>query len=159
MPVLVRPAIEIPRIGARCSAWGASSPEDSITLSLSLSSVGASRETFSKTPPVPPSPGTARLSGLPPRSCRGKRLTLATCGAPSLMMRRWLKEVLAAGPRPALELRHEAAAYGIGDKALYVLRKTVGITLENERTPKGRWLWSLTPRSGGGGEDGARPGS
>jgi hypothetical protein len=75
------------------------------------------------------------------------------------MMRRWLKEVLAAGPRPALELRHEAAAYGIGDKALYVLRKTVGITLENERTPKGRWLWSLTPRSGGGGEDGARPGS
>ena len=40
MPVLLRPAITIPRIGDRCYAWGASSTEDSI------SSVGASRETL-----------------------------------------------------------------------------------------------------------------
>jgi hypothetical protein len=81
------------------------------------------------------------------------------CGAPSSTPRAWLKEVLAAGPRPALELRHEAAAHGIGEKALYVARKTVGITLEKERAPDGRWLWSLTPRIGGEGEDGALPGS
>jgi hypothetical protein len=72
--------------------------------------------------------------------------------------RAWLNEVLAAGPRPALELRHEAAAHGVGEKALYVARKTAGITPEKERAPYGGWLWSLTPHSGGGGEDGARPG-
>ena len=48
MPVLLRPAVKIPRIGDRCSAWGASSPEDSI--SLSFSSVSASRETLPRTP-------------------------------------------------------------------------------------------------------------
>jgi len=73
--------------------------------------------------------------------------------------RAWLKEVLAAGSRPALELRHEAVAHGIGEKALYVARKSAGITPEKERAPNGRWLWSLTPSIRGGGEDGALPGS
>ena len=84
---------------------------------------------------------------------------MATCGAPSSTTRAWLKEVLAVGPRPALELRREVAAHGIGEQALYVARKIADITTEKERIRNGHWLWSLTPSSGGGGEDGALPGS
>jgi hypothetical protein len=69
MPVLLRLAAEIPRIGDRCSAWGATLPEDST--SSSISSGIASRQSFSRTPPAPPLPassGTARVPGPPPYS-------------------------------------------------------------------------------------------
>jgi len=71
--------------------------------------------------------------------------------------RAWLTEVLAAAPRPALELRHEAAAHGIGEQALYAARNTAGITTGKERIPNGRWFWTLTPDAGDQGEVGTPP--
>jgi hypothetical protein len=73
--------------------------------------------------------------------------------------RAWLREALAAGPRAAMELRHEAAAHGIVAKTLYAARKAEGITAYKERVPNGRWVWLLTPSHGEPGEDGAPPGS
>jgi putative DNA primase/helicase len=71
--------------------------------------------------------------------------------------RAWLREALATGPRPAAELRQEAAAHGIGAKALYAARKAEGITTEKERIPRGRWLWMLTSTPVQDDEHGATP--
>jgi hypothetical protein len=71
--------------------------------------------------------------------------------------RAWLRETLAAGPRLAQELRQEAAACGIGEKALYAARKAEGVTGSKERVPYGRWFWMLTPNAGDNGEDGTPP--
>ena len=56
----------------------------------------------------------------------------------------WLRETLAAGPRLARELRHEASERGIGRSALYAARKAEGITIAKERTVQGRWVWALS---------------
>jgi hypothetical protein len=69
--------------------------------------------------------------------------------------RAWLREALAAGPRPAVELRQDAAAHGIGAKALYAARRAEGVTVAKERIPNGRWVWTLTPRAEDDGEVGA----
>jgi hypothetical protein len=61
-------------------------------------------------------------------------------------------EALAAGPRPAIELQHEAADRGIGQKALYAARKRQGITMAKERAVHGRWLWMLAPAAEDDGE-------
>jgi hypothetical protein len=74
--------------------------------------------------------------------------------APSSTMRAWLRQTLAAGPRPAIELRHEAAAHRIGEKTLYTARKREDITACKERILNGRWFWPLTPDAGDHGEDG-----
>jgi len=71
--------------------------------------------------------------------------------------RAWLRETLAAGPRLAQELRQEATACGIGEKALYAARKAEGVTGSKERVPYGRWFWMLTPNAGDNGEDGTPP--
>ena len=74
--------------------------------------------------------------------------------------RSWLREVLAAGPRPASELRQEAAARGIGQNALYAARKAEGITMSKERKVHGRWLWARATTPGErDGEDAALPGA
>ena len=57
--------------------------------------------------------------------------------------RAWLREALAAGPRPASELRDEAADRGIGQNALYAARKAESITMAKERRVHGRWFWAL----------------
>ena len=57
--------------------------------------------------------------------------------------RAWLRQTLAAGPRPAIELRHDAAAHGFGEKTLYAARKAERITVSKERVPDGRWFWML----------------
>jgi hypothetical protein len=62
--------------------------------------------------------------------------------------RAWLRQTLEAGPRPAAELRHEAAAHGIGEKTLYTARKREGITAYKERVPNGRWFWLLETTAG-----------
>src|SRR5215218_3327116 len=71
--------------------------------------------------------------------------------------RAWLRETLAAGPRPAVELREDAAAHSIGAKALYAARKAEDITIAKERTAQGRWIWALTPDAEDHGEDGTPP--
>jgi hypothetical protein len=58
--------------------------------------------------------------------------------------RAWLRETLAAGPRLARELRHEASERGIGRSALYAARKAEGITIAKERTVQGSWVWALS---------------
>jgi hypothetical protein len=58
--------------------------------------------------------------------------------------RAWLREVLAAGPRLARELRQEASERGIGRSALYAARKAEGITISKERTVQGSWVWALS---------------
>jgi hypothetical protein len=58
--------------------------------------------------------------------------------------RAWLREALAAGPRLARELRHEASERGIGRSALYAARKAEGITIAKERTVQGSWVWALS---------------
>src|SRR5215213_1528459 len=86
--------------------------------------------------PVPPSPassGTARVPGPPPRSVIDE-------------VRAWLREALAAGPRPASELREEATALGIGRSSLYAARNAEDITIAKERTAQGRWIWTLNDR-------------
>jgi hypothetical protein len=62
--------------------------------------------------------------------------------------RAWLREALAAGPRAAMELRHEAAAHGIVEKTLYAARKAEGISAYKERVPNGRWFWLLAITEG-----------
>jgi hypothetical protein len=57
--------------------------------------------------------------------------------------RAWLRQTLASGPRPAIELRHDAAAHGFGEKTLYAARKAERITVSKERVPDGRWFWML----------------
>ncbi len=57
--------------------------------------------------------------------------------------RAWLCEALAAGPRPASELRQEAAAQGIGQNALYAARKAQRVTLAKGQRGHGRWHWAL----------------
>ena len=57
--------------------------------------------------------------------------------------RAWLRETLTAGPRPAGELRHEAAARGIGYTTLYAARKAEGVTAHKERVARGQWIWTL----------------
>ena len=69
----------------------------------------------------------------------------------------WLREALAAGPRPALELRYDAATWGIGEKALYAARKLEDITTFKERISRGRWFWMLMPGPEDEGEDAAVP--
>jgi hypothetical protein len=59
--------------------------------------------------------------------------------------RAWLRETLAAGPRPASELRQEAAARGIGYGSLTAARKAEGVTAHKERVADGRWIWTLDP--------------
>jgi hypothetical protein len=61
----------------------------------------------------------------------------------------WLREALAAGPRPASELRQEAAAHGIGYTTLTAARKAEGVRAHKERVARGQWIWSLDL---GGGE-------
>ncbi len=63
--------------------------------------------------------------------------------------RAWLREALAAGPRPASELRRESAARGIGLSTLYAARKAEGIATAKEHIARGRWLWMLQDNSGG----------
>ena len=58
--------------------------------------------------------------------------------------RAWLRGTLAAGPRPARELRQEAGDHGIGAKALYAARKAEGITVSKAHSPNGRWVWALS---------------
>jgi hypothetical protein len=57
--------------------------------------------------------------------------------------RAWLRETLAAGPRPAGELRQEAAARGIGYTTLNAARKAEGVTAHKERVARGQWIWTL----------------
>jgi hypothetical protein len=57
--------------------------------------------------------------------------------------RAWLRGALAEGPRPAQELRQEAAARGIGYNALTAARKAEGVTAHKERVAHGRWIWTL----------------
>jgi hypothetical protein len=71
--------------------------------------------------------------------------------------RAWLRETLAAGPRAAAELRHDAAARGIVAKTLYAARKAEGITAYKERVPNGRWFWLLIPGAEATGELGTPP--
>ena len=52
--------------------------------------------------------------------------------------RAWLRETLAAGPRPARELRREASERGIGRSALYAARKAEGITIAKEHDRPGQ---------------------
>jgi hypothetical protein len=68
--------------------------------------------------------------------------------------RAWLRETHAVGPHPASELRQDAAAHGIGEKALYAARKAEGVAVSKERIPHGRWFWALTLNAGDTGEDG-----
>jgi hypothetical protein len=62
--------------------------------------------------------------------------------------RAWLREALAAGPRPASELLEEAAARGIGRSSLYAARNAEDITIAKERTAQGRWIWTLNSHNG-----------
>jgi hypothetical protein len=71
--------------------------------------------------------------------------------------RAWLRETLAAGPRPAQELQADASAQGISGKTLYTARQREGITAYKERTPNGRWFWMLAP-SANEREDSLSPG-
>jgi hypothetical protein len=73
-------------------------------------------------------------------------------------VRAWLREALAAGPRPASELREEATALGIGRSSLYAARNAEDITIAKERTAQGRWIWTLNGHNGEI-EDVAPPGS
>ena len=57
--------------------------------------------------------------------------------------RAWLRNALAPCPRPAHELRQEAADRGIGRNALYAARKAEGIIIAKEHTSQGRWIWTL----------------
>jgi hypothetical protein len=70
--------------------------------------------------------------------------------------RAWLREALAAEPRPASELREEATARGIGRSSLYAARNAEDITIAKERTAQGRWIWTLNSHNGEI-EDGAHP--
>jgi hypothetical protein len=62
--------------------------------------------------------------------------------------RAWLRETLAAGPRPASKLRAEAAARGIGYNALTAARKAEGVTAHKEHVARGQWLWTLKDHAG-----------
>jgi hypothetical protein len=62
--------------------------------------------------------------------------------------RAWLREALAAVPRPASELREEATARGIGRSSLYAARNAEDITIAKERTAQGRWIWTLNSHNG-----------
>ena len=73
--------------------------------------------------------------------------------------RAWLREALAAGPRPGTELLRDATAQGMGKNALYAARRAEGITVAKERIPGGRWLWALAPGAGGDGDEANVPGS
>jgi putative DNA primase/helicase len=73
-------------------------------------------------------------------------------------VRAWLREALAAGPRPASELREEATALGIGRSSLYAARNAEDITIAKERTAQGRWIWTLNGHNSEI-EDVALPGS
>jgi len=42
-----------------------------------------------------------------------------------------------------MELRQDAAAQGIGEKALYMARRVEVVTVPTERIPPGRWVWAL----------------
>jgi AAA domain len=64
--------------------------------------------------------------------------------------RTWLREALADGPRLAVELREDAAAHGIGEKALYAARRAERITVAKERILHGRWVWALETAPGQG---------
>ena len=72
--------------------------------------------------------------------------------------RAWLREALAAGPRPASDLRRESAARGIGLSTLYAARKAEGIATAKEHIARGRWLWMLQSSSNER-EDAVPPGS
>jgi hypothetical protein len=54
-----------------------------------------------------------------------------------------LRETLADGPRPAREVRREAAARGIGYTSLTAARKAEGVTAHKERVAHGQWIWTL----------------
>jgi hypothetical protein len=62
--------------------------------------------------------------------------------------RDWLRAALAAGPRPASELRQEAAVRGIGYNALAAARKAEGVIARKERVARGLWLWTLKDQNG-----------
>ncbi len=57
--------------------------------------------------------------------------------------RTWLRETLANGPRPAREVRRDAAAHGIGYTSLTAARKAEGVTAHKERVAHGQWIWTL----------------
>jgi hypothetical protein len=65
--------------------------------------------------------------------------------------RGWLRQALAAGPRPAKAMQAEAAARGISDIALKRARRAEGIVARKERVAQGGWAWSL-PRAEGEGD-------
>jgi hypothetical protein len=62
--------------------------------------------------------------------------------------RAWLRHVLAAGPRPAHDLRCEATAHALVEKALYAALKREGITACKARIPHGRWFWIFATAAG-----------
>jgi hypothetical protein len=57
--------------------------------------------------------------------------------------RAWLREAIAAEPRPASVLREEATASGIGRSRLYAACNAEDITIAKERTGQCRWIWTL----------------
>jgi hypothetical protein len=129
---------------------------------LSFSSVGASRETLSRTP-RPPVARVAWDGEIPWTAAEllQAQRDAADDGAGRRSVvddaRAWLREALAAAPRPAGELRQDAAAHSIVGKTLYAARKAEGVTVAKERVPNGRWFWTLTPDAGDHGEDCALP--
>ncbi len=62
--------------------------------------------------------------------------------------RTWLRDALADGPRPAREVRRDAAAAGIGYTSLTAARKAEGVTAHKERVAHGQWVWTLTDTNG-----------
>ena len=62
--------------------------------------------------------------------------------------RTWVREALATGPRPAREVRRDAAAAGIGYTTLTAARKAEGVTAHKERVVHGQWIWTLADTTG-----------
>jgi hypothetical protein len=56
----------------------------------------------------------------------------------------WLKEALAAGPRPAAELFAEAAEAGISEPTLNRAKATLGV-VARQRKEKGKQAWYWLP--------------
>jgi hypothetical protein len=60
----------------------------------------------------------------------------------------FLREVLAAGPKPAADVRDEAESAGIAKRTLDRARQSLGVAAEREGEPGkrggGKWFWRLT---------------
>ena len=89
--------------------------------------------------------GKERVPGPRPSSSRRNPRKMAMSRSqPSSVARTWLREILANGPRPAREVRREAAAHGIGYTSLTAARKAEGVTAHKER--RRPWPVGLDPR-------------